>query len=445
MAALDRALNHGETANFSYEIAMGVNRRSFEARVASVSPDEALFIIRDVTEQKRSAERTSMLELRLKQAERLESVGRLAGGIAHDFNNMLTVILGHLELVKSRMAPSDPLQRELVEMEKAATRSKDVARQMLGFSRQQIIAPIVLDFNGRFAATQPFVSRLIGENAIVDFAPSADLWPVKCDPAQVDQIILNLVLNARDAMPDGGSIRIETYNRRLDEADCRNIAGAAPGSYAVLSVSDRGTGIPADMLPHIFAPFFTTKQVGQGTGLGLSMAYGIVKQNGGFIQVDSEPGRGSVFAVHLPRSVEAVREPELPVVQTPITGSETILLLEDDEMVRSLAKDLLESLGYEVMVAVSPADAVALSADPALAPDLLLTDMVMPGMSGIEVRDRVTALLPGIRTLFMSGYTTEAIVQEGAAPGSAHFIQKPFTLNELSRKVRDALGPPPAD
>jgi len=348
-----------------------------------------------------------------------------------------------------QMGTDHPLEEEVAAVEQAALRSKEMARQLLAFSRQQIISPVVLDLNAQIAATYTLFGTLIGEQVTVDFRPASGLWPVLCDPSQIDQVLLNLVVNARDAMPRGGTITVETANITLDATTRMDVPGASAGSYVTLSVRDEGEGIDPRILPRIFEPFFTTKRVDKGTGLGLATVYGIVKQNGWFISVDSDPGRGAAFVLYMapaagdvarsaPRATVRVAPHQPATVVLPHRA--TILLVEDDEMVRNLTSVLLGSLGYTVLVSESPAAAIARLVDGDVVPDLLLTDVVMPQMSGPELRERLTLTMPGLKTILMSGYTTHTAIRQAIADEDVRFIQKPFTKTELEQAIRDLLS-----
>ena len=395
--------------------------------------------VRDVTETKRAEEEKARLEAQLFQAQKMESIGRLAGGVAHDFNNMLSVILGYAELIRNRLSGGDPLLKYVSQIEKAGGHSRDLTRQLLAFSRKQIIAPKPVRLNDLINETKKTLSRLIGEDVDLRFFPAKDLWMVNCDPSQVEQILVNLVVNARDAMPDGGALTIESANVRLDEDFCRKHVEAMPGEYVLFTVSDDGLGMDKETLSQIFEPFFTTKGMGEGTGLGLATVYGIVQQSGGFINVYSEPGLGTTFRIYFPRSMEEgeVREDdeEIPAA----SGGGTVLLVEDDEMVRDMTTVMLEALGYTVLVAGSPEDAVRFCGKREEPIDLLMTDVVMPGMNGAELRDRIEAIRPGIKVLFMSGYTSKVIVHHGVLEEGVNFLQKPFTMKDLARMVRAVI------
>ena len=392
----------------------------------------------DITERKRAEEEKAKLESQLLQAQKMESVGRLAGGVAHDFNNMLSVILGYAALMKSKLPAGDPLMNNVLEIEQAGLRSRDITRQLLAFSRKQIIAPRPVNVNNLLTATQTTIARLIGEDIDLQFFPKKDLGTIKIDPSQVDQIIMNLAVNARDAMPGGGTLTLETENVHLDEAYCRQHLGSTPGHYVLLAVSDNGAGMDRDTLSHVFEPFFTTKEIGKGTGLGLATVYGIVKQNGGFINIDSGPERGTMFKIYFPRIKE--EEQIEKTVEAPFSsGTGTILLVEDDAMVRGVTAALLEEIGYTVLIAKTPLEALATCEKKDTAIDLLLTDVVMPEMKGPELRHRINDIRPGIKVLFMSGYTANVIVHHGVLEEGVRFIHKPFSMQDLAGKVRDAI------
>jgi len=389
-------------------------------------------IIQDITETKK-------LERQLLQSQKMEAIGQLAGGVAHDFNNMLGVIIGYAELIRTSLSPDSPILKNMLLIERAANKSRDITRQLLAFSRKQIIAPKLADLNQLIEGTVKTLIRLIGENIELHYTPQASLWGIKVDPTQVDQVLVNLAVNARDAMPNGGKLTIETGNVSLDESYSRLHADSSPGDYVQLTVSDNGVGIDKDQLPHIFEPFFTTKGVGEGTGLGLSTVYGIVKQNGGLIDVYSEPGKGSTFKIYFPK-VEAAAEIE-PTAPPPIPAvmSATILLVEDDEMVRTISASMLAKLGYDVVIAETPATALSICLGPDRPIDLLMTDVVMPEMSGRELADRIKAVRPDIKVLYMSGYTSNVIVNHGVLDKGVHFAQKPFNLTELAAKLREVM------
>jgi PAS domain S-box-containing protein len=387
----------------------------------------------DITESLRLAEQ-------LQQAQRMESVGRLAGGVAHDFNNMLGVILGYAELAVERVDPSLPLHGDLLEIRKAANRSADLTRQLLAFARQQTVAPRVLDLNETVSGMVKMLKRLIGEDIALVWRPGTDLWPVKVDPSQIDQIMANMCINARDAVADIGTLTIETANVVFDDAYCADHSGFSPGEFALLAVSDTGSGMDEESLAHVFEPFYTTKGVGEGTGLGLSTVYGIVTQNGGFINVYSEPGHGTTFKIYLPRhSGEAeplpTRGPSRPLAR----GRETILITEDEPAILAVTTRLLERLGYTVLAAGTPSEAIRLATENPDGTHLLMTDVVMPEMNGRDLAGKLLSLQPDLKRLFMSGYTADIIAHHGVLDEGVHFIQKPFSIEDLAAKVREVL------
>lgn len=395
---------------------------------------------RDISERKRAEEALRASQLQLQQSQKLEAVGQLAGGVAHDFNNLLTAIMGYTDLSLRRENLEDPIRHNLEETKKAAERAGSLIRQLLAFSRKQILEPKVLDLNAVVKDMHKMLTRLIGENIDLATKQAADLGMVKADPSQVEQIIMNLVVNARDAMPHGGKVTIETANITLDDQDALKHVAVKAGEYVMLAVSDTGTGIDEETQARIFEPFFTTKEVGRGTGLGLSTVYGIVKQSGGNIWVYSEPGFGTVFKVYLPRIDAAASIIEKLVMESAAPqGTETILLVEDEDLVRGLTRKVLSEAGYKVLEAKSGAEALELTRGYAGPIDLLLTDVVMPAVSGKEVAERLKELRPAARVLFMSGYTDEAIVRHGVLDANVEFLQKPYTWVRLAKKVRDVL------
>src|SRR5713226_8233335 len=379
-------------------------------------------LIVDITDRK-------LLEDQLQQARKIEAVGRLAGGVAHDFNNLLTIIKGYLEMALQRCLDRPELHSDIRHIEEAADRAVTLVRQLLAFSRKQVLRPKVLDLNTIVMNLDQLLRRLMNENIEMKTFVSKDLGSIKADPGQIEQVIMNLVVNARDALPDGGHILIETSNVDLGSAYTRDHAVVAPGPYVLLTVSDTGTGMSADTVAHIFEPFYTTKESGRGTGLGLSTVYGIVKQSGGYVWVYSELGKGTTFKVYLPRvydSVPSSPAPELPPATAP-EGRETILLVEDEPAVRELIQMVLSERGYKVLEALVPEDAERLAASNGAEIQLLLTDVVMPGMSGRDLAKRLTAHHPHLRVLYMSGYTFNVIAQDGTLEEGISFLQKPFT------------------
>src|SRR5712692_5052529 len=390
-------------------------------------------LIVDITDRK-------LLEDQLQQARKIEAVGRLAGGVAHDFNNLLTIIKGYLEMALQRCLDRPELHSDIRHIEEAADRAVTLVRQLLAFSRKQVLRPKILDLNTIVMNLDQLLRRLMNENIEMKTFVSKDLGPIKADPSQIEQVIMNLVVNARDALPDGGRILIETSNVDLDSAYTRDHAVVAPGPYVLLAVSDTGIGMSADTVGHIFEPFYTTKENGRGTGLGLSTVYGIVKQSGGYVWVYSEPGRGSTFKVYLPRvdePAEVLPSGERPLVKQ--TGSETILLVEDQPQVRELAHMVLTGKGYSVMVAATPEEAERACERQECEIHLLLTDVIMPGASGLELAKRLALRQPNMRVLYISGYTFNVIAQGGLLEDGVAFLQKPFTPSTLAEKVREVL------
>ncbi|HEX8843853.1 MAG TPA: response regulator [Pyrinomonadaceae bacterium] len=390
-------------------------------------------IARDVTKRKH-------LEEQLRQSQKMEAVGRLAGGIAHDFNNLLTAITGYSDLTLKRLRAEDPLRRNVEEIKKAGDRAASLTRQLLAFSRKQVLQPKVLDLNAVVSDMEKMLGRLIGEDIELQTALSSELGSVRADPGQIEQVLLNLAVNARDAMPHGGNLIIETENVSLNEGYTTRHIAVKPGAYVMLAVSDTGCGMNEETQSRIFEPFFTTKEVGKGTGLGLSTVYGIVKQSGGNIWVYSEVGVGTAFKIYLPRVEEAAQEYKPGhEVKEPLDGTEIILLAEDDERVRNLVREVLEGYGYRVLEAEAGGAALSVAERHGGPIHLLLTDVVMPKMSGRELADRLVQSRPGMKVLYMSGYTDESIVHHGVLDAGTPFIQKPFEPEALARKVRELL------
>ncbi len=395
--------------------------------------------VTDVTDRKQAEAARDRAENELRQSQKMEAIGRLAGGVAHDFNNMLGVILGYTDLILARLAPLDPLARDVREIKKAAERSAELTRQLLAFSRKQVVAPRVVDLNRVIDGQQQMLGRLIGEDIVFRFAPAPHLWNILADPSQVELTLANLVVNARDAIAGPGKIVIETSNASVDHAYAHNTPGAAPGDYVLLTISDTGSGMDKPTMDRIFEPFFTTKGEGKGTGLGLSMVYGIVRQHGGFVDVYSSPGMGTTFKVYFPRCRDQASAPDQPFEKEALAGSETVLVVEDEEQILSMAQAILEQFGYKVLAARSPGDALQLVEKHPGEIHLLLTDVVMPGINGKELSERIVPLKPGIRTIFMSGYTADIIANRGVLEQGVEFIQKPFSLKALAAKVRQVL------
>jgi len=387
---------------------------------------------RDVTERR-------SLERQLLQAQKMEAVGRLAGGIAHDFNNILTAIFGYADLLTEEFPAGSPARQDLEEIRKAATRASALTRQLLAFSRQQVLAPVVLSVNDLVADVDKMLRLLVGEDVELRLILARDAGNVRADSGQLQQVIMNLVVNARDAMPTGGTLVIETADAELTEQYAELHQAVIPGRYVMLAVSDTGVGMDAQTKARIFEPFFTTKEKGKGTGLGLSTVYGIVKQSGGYVWVYSELGHGTTIKLYLPR-VDAPAEPQAPPRETAtLTGTETILLAEDDDILRPLTKGLLAKLGYTVLDAESAEQALAVAGARQGPIHLLVADVVMPGASGRELARRLAQSRPETRVLYVSGYTDDAIVHHGMLDPGLKFLQKPFTPAALARKVREVL------
>ncbi len=393
---------------------------------------EIVGFIVDISEQ-------AALESQLKQAQKLEAMGRLAGGVAHDFNNNLAVILGHAELARAELDDGHPVQSALTIIQQAGERSAQLTRQLLAFSRKQPAEPTIVDLAEEVEGARTMLARVLGEDIELVTEHAPDLWPVRIDPGQVDQILMNLVINARDAVDGTGTIRVETANRTITPDGPTAGDDFSPGDYATLSVSDTGHGIPETIREQIFDPFFTTKPEGRGTGLGLSTLYGIVRQNGGWVDVDSEPGNGARFTVYLKRHEGTAGPRPEPEERHDVGGAETILIAEDEAAVLSLSKKILERQGYTVLAALTPGEAIAMAESHDGEIHLLLSDVVMPEMNGRVLRDRIQAIRPGIRTLFASGYPDEVITSSGLVDPDAPFLQKPFTVRGLAEKVRSVL------
>ncbi len=410
-------------------------------RDAQGQPYAVLGVFEDITERKAAETENARLQEQLNQSQKLESIGRLAGGVAHDNNNMLTAILMHAELLRERLGPGHPALRHIQAMEGAAERSTGLIRQLLAFSRKQVIEPKVLELNELLEGFRTSVAPLIGEDIDFVFKPAQDLWRLKLDPTQVDQIVMNLVVNARDAMPTGGTLSIETSNHRIDAQYCLENPWATPGDYVLLSVSDTGVGMSAELQKKIFDPFFTTKEVGKGTGLGLSTVFGIVKQNDGFLNVYSEPFLGATFRIYLRRHLgEETPEAVEVVPEEAHRGKGQILVVEDDEILRNVIPQILNRLGYSFILADTPEDALQICHRPEVEIDVLLTDVVMPGMSGKELWERFRGVRPDTKVIYMSGYTADVISRQGVLDSGVHFIQKPFSTVDLGKKLQVVLG-----
>ena len=396
-------------------------------------------------ERKRAEEALRQSEERLRQAQKMAAVGRLAGGVAHDFNNLLTVITSYSELLLEDLGSEDPKRDDVEQIRKAADGAAALTRQLLAFSRQQVLQPKALDLKATVTGTEKLLKRLIGEDIQLTTFLAPDLGVVKADPGQIEQIIINLAVNARDAMPAGGRLTIEAANVDMDEAYVRGHAPAGPGRYVMLALSDTGIGMDEATKARIFEPFFTTKEPGKGTGLGLATVYGIVKQSGGFIWVYSEPGQGTSFKVYLPRVEEPAEPAAVPTATAePLRGTETVLLVEDAASVRMVTRQVLERYGYTILEAPNGDTALRLAAKHHGRIHLLLTDVVMPGLSGRQLAEQLVQLRPDMKVLYASGYTDHAIVHHGILESGIAFLQKPFTPKTLGRRVRQVLDSAPA-
>ncbi|HVC09801.1 MAG TPA: PAS domain S-box protein [Elusimicrobiota bacterium] len=405
-------------------------------------PARTVGVVQDVTQAKTAQERLAQIELQLRQSQKMEGIGRLAGGIAHDFNNLLTAIGGYSRFLLDGLPAGDPMRDDVTEIMKAGERAGALTRQLLAFSRRQVLLPRVLDLNAVLADLEKMLKRIIGENIDFSFLPGADLGRVKADPGQIEQVVVNLAVNAKDAMPEGGRLVIETANVVLDGDYAGTHPGCAPGPYVMLAVSDTGCGMSDEVKSRIFEPFFTTKGQGKGTGLGLATVYGIVKQSRGSIYVYSEPGRGSTFKIYLPRTGEAAENEIKRPGARAAGGSETILLVEDDALVHKFAARVLRQSGYAVLEARGPAEAIDICARSETPIDLMLTDVIMPQMHGYALAERLARLRPEMKVVFMSGYT-EQLALDPALPQDVPFLQKPLAANAVLRKIRETLDAAP--
>ncbi|KAF0189772.1 MAG: multi-sensor hybrid histidine [Desulfobulbaceae bacterium] len=407
-------------------------------------PSELYCVDIDLSEIKCAEEDRKALQTQLILAQKMEVVGRLAGSIAHDFNNMLGVILGCADMVLMEVGHDHPIYSIIQDIHHAAQHSADLTRQLLAFARKQIVEPKVLDLNETVDGICKMLRRLIGEGIDFTWLPGRNLRLIKIDPAQIDQLLANLCVNARDAMGEIGTLTIETENAVLDERFCAAHAGFVPGEYVLLSVSDSGSGMDRETLAHLFEPFFTTKEAGKGTGLGLATVCGIVKQNNGFIDVESEPGQGTTFKVYLPRYMaKAESKPRVASTKQVAIGNETILLVEDEPMILQMTTMMLECHGYKVIPVARPNEAIRVAREHPGVIQLLMTDVIMPEMNGLELAKTLQSLDSTLKCLFMSGYTADIIEQHGGLGDDQHFIPKPFTLDQLTVKIRTLLDSKP--
>jgi len=410
-------------------------------------PYGVITICEDITERKKIEQEIASLEEQLRQSQKMEAIGRLAGGIAHDLNNLLTVIKGYNELSSTMLSEHELLKENIEEIKKATSRATDLTRQLLAFSRRQMFHVKVLDLNAILQDMEKMLRRLVKEDTEIVMVLDEDLGKIKTDPGQIEQVVLNLVLNAKDAMPNGGRLIIQTANVELSKVHLRAHIGVKPGRYVMLSVSDTGMGMSPAVKERMFEPFFTTKEVGKGTGLGLSTVYGIVKQSGGDIGVESEVGKGTTFKIYLPTVEEKIEalQPSPATTEVP-KGSETILLVEDDDMVRTLARTILEMNGYKVLETANGGEALRLAQDRASeAIHLMVTDVVMPKMNGWKLAEYLTPIHPEMKVLYMSGHVDNTIIREDLLPHESAFLQKPFSPETLLSKVREILDGPAAD
>jgi len=407
-----------------------------EVSLSTVDTEEGAFAIAFVSD----ISQRKLLEEQLIHAQKMEAVGRLAGGVAHDFNNMLTVISGYNRMMLDDLSPLDPLRGNAEEILKAADRAAALTNQLLAFSRRQIVRPRVLNPNTVLANTQKMLHRLIGEDIQLVLNTAPDIGNMRADPSHIEQAIVNLAVNARDAMPEGGRITIETANAHLDENYTRTHLGMQPGDFVMIAMSDTGHGMDAETRRHIFEPFFTTKERGRGTGLGLATVYGMVKQSGGDIWVYSELGRGTTFKLYFPRVAEPESDSPEGSMETGARGAETVLVVEDEKAVRELTVKMMRQLGYHVLAAASGDEALEISKAHTGHLALLLTDVVMPSMSGRQVADALLRSRPGMRVLYLSGYTENTVIHHGVLDEGVSFLAKPFSREALSRKVREVLG-----
>ncbi len=441
-SAVKRAIAPGE----SFDVVVNINTAKNNLRTIHVigradhEQGKVVGFYQDITDYKRAEDERAKLEAQLQQMQRMESVGRLAGGVAHDFNNMLGVILGHTEIVLEQLDPSEPLYEDIEEIQKAATRSAELTRQLLTFARKQTVAPKVMSLNDTITGMLKMLNRMIGENINLVWHPKLDVWPLYMDPSQIDQLLANLCVNARDAIDDTGVITIETGNRTFDDEFCASNPEFNIGQFVKISVNDTGCGMSREVQAHIFEPFFTTKAVGQGTGLGLATVYGIVKQNNGFINVYSEPHHGTTFSIYIPRYAGATgSDSKCDAAKPVVPGQETVLIVEDEMAILRLVTKMLQQLGYHVLMAGTPGDAIRIAEEHANEIDLLITDVIMPEMNGCELSKLLSAKYNNMKCLYMSGYTADVITNRGELYDGVHFVQKPFTVAELAAKLRVAL------
>jgi PAS domain S-box-containing protein len=411
----------------------------FELRFVPV-PQGVCILSLDVTEQKRSAAALARTEEQLRQAQKMEAIGRLAGGVAHDFNNVLSVILSCADFVLEELKAGEPMREDIEQIHTAGLRAADLTRQLLAFSRQQALQLQILDVNQVLTGTEKMLRRVLGADIALTLLASNGGWKVKADPGQIEQVVLNLAVNARDAMPTGGKLTIETKSVELDEEYARLHHEVVAGPYVMIAVTDNGIGMDKATQARVFEPFFTTKDKGKGTGLGLATVFGIVKQSGGHIWLYSEPSKGTTFKIYFPRAKDVViTRPSVTLQPMSRRGNETVLVVEDDEQVRSVAVGILRRHGYRVLEAPNAGEALMISEDHSATIHLLLTDVVLPRVSGRQLAERIASQRPEINVLYMSGYTDDSILQHGILESNVHYLQKPLTPEALTRKVREVL------
>ena len=446
-ANFTRLLREGTPLDIVKEIVTPTGKHIWMRSVGSVQRDEAGTIthgygyIQDVSAQKAAEAKHDAFEEHIRQAQKMETIGSLAGGVAHDMNNLMSVVVSYSEILADELPVDDPARADLLEIHAAGRRATALTRQLLAFSRQQVLAPKVIDLAEIVGGMEKMLRRLIGEDVEMATICAAGGGKVLVDPGQIEQVVMNLAVNARDAMPTGGRITIETSDVVLDESDVADLEGAVPGPHVRLAVRDTGVGMDRATQARMFEPFFTTKEQGKGTGLGLATVFGVVRQSGGTIAVDSEPGKGTTFEVYFPlaEGTVSVRSDIPSSERSTLRGKETVLLVEDEEGVRVLARTILQKFGYHVLEAQNPGDALLLCEQHASSIDLLLTDVVMPRTSGRKLAERLLLLRPGMKVLFMSGYTDDAVVRHGIQDSTIAFLQKPITPDLLARKVREVL------
>ncbi len=416
-------------------------KKHFEVTAFRYSKTQVACIFRDVTDRKSIAEENEKMRNQLLQARKMESVGRLVGGVAHDFNNLIGVIMGYAEMAQLKLKIGANIDSELDGIFKTAERSADLTRQLLAFARRQPVSPSVINLNEAVEGMHQMLKRLIGEQVELEFLPGKELWPIKFDPGQIQQILTNLCVNARDAVAGSGKIIISTDNHEFDELSCIDNIGLKPGCYVSLTVSDNGSGMDAETVKHMFEPFYTTKEKGKGTGLGLATVYGIINQNEGYIKVFSQPGKGTSIRVFIPKTqtVQNQKKNDIVAVEKPAEGHETIMIVEDDETLLDLARRILQSLGYRVFTASRPDTAISIAEKCEDKIDLLIADVVMPEMNGKELSTKIMERFPDLKVIFMSGYAAEIIFTHGVKHGE-NFMQKPFHMQELALKVSQILN-----